>query len=58
MALFCAIPMALFSLVEPLSVTRSVLKKAWCAFWLFLSSPIAIFVVGCWLDRNGKLCYR
>lgn len=53
MAFFCAAPMSLFALIEPRGVTKSVVKQAWCAFWLLVSSPIALFAVGFWLYRDG-----
>uniref|UniRef100_K3X6S6 Uncharacterized protein n=1 Tax=Globisporangium ultimum (strain ATCC 200006 / CBS 805.95 / DAOM BR144) TaxID=431595 RepID=K3X6S6_GLOUD len=55
MALFCAIPMALFSLIEPLGVAKSVVKKVWCALWLLLSSPIVLFAAGYAMDPIGFL---
>lgn len=55
MAFFCAVPMALFSLIEPFGIKKSQLKQVWSALWLLLSSPIALFAVGSIFDHEGTL---
>lgn len=52
-AFFCAVPMALFALVEPRGVKQSALKQLWCALWLLVSSPLVLFALGVALDRDG-----
>ncbi|ETP02525.1 hypothetical protein F441_20425 [Phytophthora nicotianae CJ01A1] len=58
MALFCAIPMAHFARVIPFG-TATLPKNVWNGLWLFLSSPLVLFVLLKWsrLDAIAGLSY-
>ncbi|OWZ13938.1 Transmembrane protein [Phytophthora megakarya] len=58
MALFCAIPMAHFARVAPVSsTTRS--RNIWNGLWLFVSSPLVLLILLNWsrLDVIAGLSY-
>lgn len=57
MAFFCAVPMALFALIEPLGIKKSAVKQVWCTLWLLLSSPVALFAIGSILDHDGTFVH-
>lgn len=57
MALFCAIPMAFFSLVGPIA-SISTPNKALCILWLLVFSPVGLATIGWLINSNGKLLVK